>query len=833
MLVNGRRLAPGGVKSEAADINQIPAQMIDRIEVLTGGASATYGADAVAGVVNFIMRRVDGVEVSAGISGYQHDNRNRYIRGLMDQRGYEYPTGGTGFDGRGYNANIVIGGDFANGRGNATLYANWRKNDPLLQSARDYSSCALNREGTACGGSYNADVPNFIIAPLVDGGWGPYGYDYWQEEYLTLQPDSSLALFDDDNFYNYAPTNFFLRPDERWSIGAFAYYEINPRAEVYLETMAMNDYTRTQLAVGGTFFNEVYPLPIDNAYFPENFRNSLAEYWPEADKFGVYIGKRNVEGSPRADVLGHSSLRIVAGIRGLLAGEWDYDISYLHAQTASSSVYINDLLAPKVATAVDSRLCEPDPNCIPYQVFTYRGVTEEAAKNLPGTATITGDTSTDIFQAYVTGNTGWGLSAGDIMAAAGYEHRKVDYKRLSDSVFGSGQLLGWSFSIESVEGGYSVNELFFEANVPLLTDHFLARNMTLDIAYRWSDYSTSGGNSTYRVGLDWQALDWLRVRTGFNRAVRAPNVTELFIPQQIVRWWNIEDHCAGPQPVYSLEQCARSGVTAEQYGHISSPGGQEEFINVLAGGNPDLDPEEANTFTLGLVFDAGETMRLSFDYWVIDIDDVIDDIEPGVTLEQCALDGQLCELIRRGPDGSLWRSSDSYVAYISWNLGEWHWNGVDVAWDWVPNDRWHLGLVGAYYIKREISVISGDANSRYDCAGKANDRCDPLPEWRHTASATYDSGSFWAVTGRWRFYGPVDYEGEAQPLIGDSVDAKNYFDVNMVSRFMDTHELSFGVNNILDEEPPLIPGLSTNGNTVAGFYDTLGRFLYATVTLRW
>ena len=182
VLVNGRRMQPGGVKQYAPDVNQIPASMIERVEVLTGGASATYGADAVAGVVNFIMRRVDGVEVSVGASAYQHDNDHKYIQGLMDERGFEYPTGDSGFDGEAYNFDLVVGGDFADARGNATAYIAWRKNNELRQEARDFASCALNAAGDTCGGSGNAIIPNFYVSP-VEGPDSPFNWDDW--DYLT------------------------------------------------------------------------------------------------------------------------------------------------------------------------------------------------------------------------------------------------------------------------------------------------------------------------------------------------------------------------------------------------------------------------------------------------------------------------------------------------------------------------------------------------------------------------------------------------------------------------------------------------------------------------
>lgn len=190
VLMNGRRFQPGGTNTQYVDVNQIPASMIERVEVLTGGASAVYGADAVAGVVNFIMRKVDGVEISLGASAYQHNNDNSYMRGLMDDAGYDYPKGSSGFDGKAYDIDMIVGSDFAGGRGNATVYATWRKSDELLEGKRDYSSCALDATGTYCGGSGNTPIPNFFIYP-VDTVTGDVNWD--DEFFATLQSDSSLA----------------------------------------------------------------------------------------------------------------------------------------------------------------------------------------------------------------------------------------------------------------------------------------------------------------------------------------------------------------------------------------------------------------------------------------------------------------------------------------------------------------------------------------------------------------------------------------------------------------------------------------------------------------
>lgn len=820
VLINSRRMQASW--DDAADVNQIPTAMIERVEVLTGGASATYGADAVAGVVNFIMRRVDGVEFSAGISGYQHDNNNKFKQGIMDKSGFEYPTGNTGIDGKAYNFDFIIGGDLADGKGNATVFASWRKNDELLGADRDYSSCSLNIAATFCGGSANAEVPNFFIAPLTAGGEGPYGYDYYQEIFVTLQPDSSLADWDGTNLYNWAPPTHAQRPDERWSAGAFADFEVNEHAVAYLEILSAHDSTRAQIAESGTFFDEAYPLPISNALFPDAFVDSLKDYFPGDDRFGIYIGKRNTEGGPRSWSLEQNSFRIVAGVKGMINRNWDYDASYLQAQTSATDTSSNDLFAPKIFTAVNSELCAATAGCIPYEVFTYQGVTTEQADTLDGTAINHTDTSISVFNAYVTGDTDWGLTAGNVMAVFGYEWREHVFEGKSDEIYEQGALLGMGGPWPSVAGSYRVNELFTEFNVPLLADRSWARQMTLDLAYRWSDYTNSGSTSTFRLGLDWQIVDALRIRTGYNRAVRAPNINELFFPQTEGLWDGV-DPCSTETPVYSLEQCARTGVAADQYGKIlESPAFQ---YNALYGGNPDLKTEKADTTTFGIVVDASDTMRFSVDYWDIKIEDVISEIAPQLVIEQCAEFGSLCEAIERSGNGSLWQGT-GYVAATNLNLGEQHWRGIDTAWAWQLGDHWNFDLIGTYTLKKETTPIPNDPDSSYDCVGIASPACFWSAEWRHTFTATYDSNSFWALTGRWRFYSEVEWVWPFETYV-DGISATSYLDVNAVFRIMESHDLILGMNNVLDEEPPLI---STGGN---GFYEPLGRYLYARATFRW
>ncbi|MCH9694050.1 MAG: TonB-dependent receptor [Gammaproteobacteria bacterium] len=884
VLLNGRRMQPGGVSTQAVDVNQIPSAMIERIEVLTGGASATYGADAVAGVVNFIMRRMNGVEFSIGASGYQHDNSTGYLRGLMDAKNFVYPDGGSGIDGQAYNVDIVVGSDFADGRGNATAYATWRDNEELLQADRDYSSCALNGAATVCGGSANAIVPNFFIAPSGDAG-----SDFARSLFLTLQPDGSLAPDDGTNRYNYAPVNHFMRPDERYSFGTLIDYELSERATVYFEANYANNRTTGQIAESGTFFSEEYNLPRDNSVWPQAFTDSLialfdnqycaaygdptatppgdptvcatiandpagfaaalpadrfSQYDPnssEFNQFGVYIGKRNVEGGPRASNFLHDGFRVTTGVRGAITDNWDYDASFLYGSTSSSLAYINDFFAPRITTAVDGAACAATPGCIPYEVFTYQGVTPEMAAPLLGTAIGTGKTSTEVMSFFVTGDLGYTLPGADdsIMLVAGIEHRDENYERVSDSVFADGSLLGQGGPTPSVAGGYTVTELFTEANIPLLTGMAGAEALTLDLAFRYSDYSTSGGANTYRAGLDWQPIEKVRMRAGFNRAVRAPNVGELFGVQSLGLWTGA-DPCAGAAPTFTPAQCANMGVSAAQYGSITaSPAGQ---YNSITGGNPGLVPEEADTITVGFVIDPTDSMTVSVDYWDISIDQTISNIGAATILNQCGLFNTLCDQITRNPAGNLWQGTQGFVQDTTLNLGEANWEGVDVAGSWEidgAGGTFTTDLIATYMLTKKTTPLPAVPSSSYDCVGVISDRCYPSPEWRHTASVTYDSNETWQIEARWRFFSGVDYFengvlGTTDTIAqGEMSKNQSYFDLNGVFQFMENSDITVGVNNVLDEEPPLIGGtISNNANTIAGFYDTLGRFLYAKATVR-
>jgi outer membrane receptor protein involved in Fe transport len=833
VLVNGRRLQPGGIYSQAPDINQIPSSLVERVEVLTGGGSATYGADAVAGVVNFVMKKdFEGIELVAGGSGYQHKNDNKFIQSKMDARGFEYPDGNTGLDGKTANLDLTMGGDIDGGKGHITAYATWRQVDELRQEARDYSSCALNASGTACGGSGTTPNPNFYFYPVVNGET-----DYGQEEFWTLDQNGFIPSV--GNVYNYAPVNHFMRPDERFTLGAFANYEVNDNFRPYLEVSFMNDRTVAQIAESGTFYAEEYLLDINNPLFSDTQRDQFrAAYGAGVEQVAAYIGKRNVEGGARASDLEHSSFRIVTGAEGELTDTWTYDVSFLKGITSSNTAYLNDFFGPRIGQAIGAEGFDAcTGTCIPYEVFTFNGVTAEAADLLKGTAILKGVTSLTVLNGFISGETGFTVPGHSLPVAAviGLEHRQEKFERIADEVFAQGLLAGQGGPTPSIVGGYTVREVFGELSVPLIEDATFAKDVTLGLGGRYSDYSTSGGETTYKVDLDWSPVDDWKVRASYNRAIRAPNVNDLYTPEALGLWGGV-DPCSGATPTLTAAQCANTGVTAAQYGNIgASPANQ---YNGIFGGNPDLQPEIADTMSFGVVANLFEGFNFSVDYWDIQLEDVIGGIGGQLIVEQCGITGDayFCDRITRGPTGSLYLGNNNNVYDPNVNLASRHWRGIDLTANYdvdFAGGRLSTKLVGTQSLKKEYEVIPGSASSTYDCSGNVSVDCFAQPKWRHTLSVSYTTGDWWTATAKWRYFGEVDYVGTADQLAKNGLADQSYLD--LVGSFVISENVSLmtGINNIFDREPPMVgSALATNANTVSGYYDTLGRYLHASVTLK-
>jgi iron complex outermembrane recepter protein len=381
-----------------------------------------------------------------------------------------------------------------------------------------------------------------------------------------------------------------------------------------------------------------------------------------------------------------------------------------------------------------------------------------------------------------------------------------------------------------------------------------AQDLTLEGGYRYSSYSLGFNTNTYKVGMEWTPIHDIRLRASYNRAVRAPNLNELYTPAAVGAG-GTADPCWGTTPQYTPAECAKTGVSATQYGHLqTNPAAQ---INTKTGGNADLQPEKADTYSGGVVFQPSflQNFVMSVDYWSISIDNTITTLPSTVVLQECATgNGSTCDLIHRGANGSLWTNTPGdFVETNFQNIGKVSTKGIDVESayriDLPHGNKLSFNLDGTYTMDFLTQSITG--GPMYNCVGFYGSTCSaPLPAWRHVFSTNWMTP--WAgldMTFRWRFIGPSSVDGTStNPLLSgnsyyvgaDHIPGYNYFDFSASMPIGNNVDIRVGVNNIADKNPPLVPGGSLsscpnttcNDNTWVGTYDTLGRFIYGHITIK-
>jgi outer membrane receptor protein involved in Fe transport len=826
-LVNGRRLPPGP-SDELRDISIIPASLINRVDILTGGASAVYGSDAVAGVVNFMLdTEFEGFSVSAGYSAYQHDNDNAYMQELQRRRGFSFEDGNSGFDGAARNVDLAWGGRFAEGMGHAMAWVTYRENDPLFHGQRDYSSCALNAAGTACGGSATNATGNFYFYQAGRGVSASFNSaGRWQTGYGAP--------------FNYAPPNYYQRPDERFTSGAVVNYEVNEYFAPYFEAMMVNRKDSSQIAPSGAFFTPLLGVSCANPVLG----TACSELGLNpAGTVDIYVARRNVEGGPRRSDTSDLSYRFVVGSKGALAGSWNYDASFLFARTQNDTQGFNDFLTSRIQNALLNCPTGSFAGCQFYNVWRPGGVTPAAANALAGVSFNKTDTEMRVFNAYATGDAGFAFptASDNIWAVLGVESRYESYAFVADSNSASGNFAGAGAAAPPIDGFTKVSELFAEAAIPLFAGDGLFKSLDADIGYRYSDYERSGGASTYKIGLTGE-IGMVRPRFSYNRAIRAPGINDLFA-RQTVTLFQGADPCAGATPTFTQAQCARTGVSAAQYGRVPANPAQQN--NQFSGGNPNLVPEEADTYTIGLVVQPIENLSVAVDYYDIKIDDTIAAIGANTILNFCATTGDpfLCSRIQRNPvSGDIWRGENQFVRNTLDNFGELRARGIDLQSSYTfeaLGGRFFANFVGNFILEEESNPLPGvNENAKFDCAGRINPSCQ-TSEWRHIASLRY-SRDAWSVNLRWRHFGELDYIGnDGSRLTADTlvaakggIDAYNYIDLSGTYAIADNIELNIGVNNIADKEPPLVGVNNALNANAPGGYDQTGRYIFSSINVK-
>jgi iron complex outermembrane receptor protein len=862
VLIDGRRMPYGGVTSASAapDINQIPTQMIERVDILTGGASAVYGSDAVAGVVNFIMKKdFEGVQVTSQYNFYWHENDfsgpgsvklRDTIAGLEEVNPSQYALPDDSVtDGEGKELSLMVGVNSGDGRGNITAYATVFDSKAVLQGDRDYSACSLDTdpptEQFLCGGSGTSA-----------GGM----FTDFSTFYLTMDTAESFRDFDDPgDLYNFGPLNHYQRPERRYSLGAMGHYEFSEHADVYTQLM-FNDYESVaQIAPSGNFF-DTGTINCDNPFLPVN---SLATIGCGPGEIAAgtdvpfYIGRRNVEGGGRQQAFANSSFRVVAGVRGAINDAWGYDASAQYSNVSVNSNTLNYFVVNRLQRALDvinvngvptcqSVIDGSDPNCVPWNPFQPGGINQAQLNYLQATGLQTGRINQEIYNAAVNGDLGvYGikspLATDGVQLVFGTEWRRDTLQNTVDALQTAGQLAGSGGPTIGISGGTQVEELFMEARVPIAQDQAGAESLSFDTAYRYSDYGNGTQTDTYKFGLEWAPVQDVRLRGSYQKAVRAANIVELFTAQGFNLFDMDGDPCgaANRDPEASDQECIDSGVPVNQVGAnaLDSPAGQYNF---LQGGNTNLTPEDSDTYSYGVVFTPrfAPGLAITVDYFDIKIDDTISTFGAENSLNACYVnnDPAACARINRNPNGQLWVGTGNVVD-LNINIGSVHAKGWDLNASYTGLEMGRFGSLNFNLTGTLVDSLITDPGpgiDPFDCTGFYSSVCStnsvgvPTPEWRHRFRTSWVTPWDLDLSLTWRFMTKVEGFGFSTDRIDYELPAQDYFDLAANWAVTEKASVSLGINNVLDDNPPISAtvGTSGNGNTFPQTYDALGRYVF-------
>ena len=879
VLLDGQRIVPAQ-QNGTVDLNNIPVAIIARTEVLTGGASTTYGADAVSGVVNFITKKdFEGIDLS---SSYQ-----------ITERG----------DGPIFRTDLTLGGNFADGRGNAVLSVGYQKAKPVYQGDRDISVFGINSASTgAAAGTASGSSPTSVPVTLGFSNLGLIGVTG-----TTAQVNAAgTLLVAPYQGFNFNPFNIFQTPYERHNMYGAANYEVSDNLEVYARAIFSRNAVKTIIAPSG-IFGEALTIPGNNPYLPATLRDQLCTL------NGIALGAAcNTATAIRLPVVYRRTVEIGPRISDYRTTMFDTRVGATYAITDSIKANIeashgeSDLVQKQSGYVLRSRVqqalnannvntCTVTTNgCVPLNLFGNAGsISPAQAAFLNGSSTITIKNKLDQVRGLVSGDFGTTLpaAADPISFAVGAEYRKYGYLRDPDAFsISPGELGGAGGAVLPFAGGYSVKEGYAELVAPLAADKPLMQDLSVEAGIRYSAYDvdtrTAPQNkaTTWKVGLNWEASDAVKFRGNFQRAVRAPNIDELFRPVATGLTNLAIDACAGSAPVGNAAltaACIGQGAPAASIGSIPNPAAGQ--ANATFGGNVNLDTETADTYTVGLVLQPGGVasgLTITVDYYNIKVKDAIATATPGdvnaacfgtnpaaITLAQAA--SVACTSIRRsGTTGALSGSAASGVLGLPTpftNLGLLKTDGVDLTVDYKRD----LGFAELNWNfqgnwTRSSSFRASPTAFTRECVGYFSANCgvqsgnlQPELSWNQRTTLTFGSVD---VSVLWRYIDGMQYEGQAadfaarnftatsrnlfngvvrnvgpaaSPLAGNTynfnkIKAYSYFDLTVRWQVGEHFDLAAGVQNVFDRDPPLVGAQAgstgaNSGNTFPNTYDPLGR----------
>ncbi|CAN5420632.1 TonB-dependent receptor [soil metagenome] len=856
VLMNGRRVIPSN-SDGTVDVNIFPTALIRNIEIISGGASAAYGSDALAGVANFI--------IDDSFEGLQFDAQY----GITDRS-----------DAKTENYSLTLGGKFADDKGSAVFSVGRSTREKLYNASREFSAIS-GASGTSPLGSTVFDSNNLPTTAFVRGYFndatltntGSFGFNEGGSvfSYVRTLNFVSPGGIDFDGFrdrsvdylYNTGALNYLQLPLDRWNVYSAVKYQLTPSAEVYTNLL-FTEYTASQeLAASPAAAATGFRVPSTNPFISPALRTFLnARPNPNGsfrlDKRFTEVGGRNA----RYD---YDVYQGTIGIRGDIVGvkDWSYDVYGQYGRNQQVTVQTGNVSRSAVQTLLDAAdggrsLCTGG-----FDPFGISSLSAECISYISRTSQNVVVQEQSVVEASLQGSA-FTLPAGDARFALGIQYREDIYdfrpdaslSRVNPTVTradggtpGGSEIAGFN-PTPALKGATNSTEFFGELLVPLLTNLPFIQQLDLNLGYRYSDYSTVGGVKSYKADLDWEIFDSLRIRGGYSRSVRAPSIGELFAaggtnfpaigapsatglsgdPCDIRSSYR---QASNPNAAAVRALCLAQGISAASIDSFVFSNNQ---VSGISGGNPDLFEETSDSYTVGAVITSPfespwlSGLSASIDYYDIEITDVIGSIGASTQLQGCFnAQGQnptytntngFCQLFVRDPlSGSVQGARE-----IQGNLATLKTSGVDAQFDW----RLVLADVGAPAWGRiDLNVVIGwlENRERQDVAGgpfiSRTGTIDSVfgntfPEWKSLSSLNWSYGPA-ALGVRWRHVGEV-----TQFATTNKLDAVEYFDLNGSWDLNDSVSIRATVNNLSDEQPVVYsPGVQAN--TDPSTYDTLGR----------
>ena len=867
VLIDGRRVIPANGNG-VVDVNIIPPALIESVEVVSGGASAVYGSDAIAGVVNFKLKHdFDGVR--------------------LDGSWGETDRG----DGSEQSAGITAGLSFADGRGEAYGFIGYSERDAVAQSERSFSEVSLSYFGPGAGG----------VGP--DGGFLPSGSPTIPEGRTVLRPDQrpSLTAFQtlfefygypagtvpltDNTFsfnadgsvftagnrspgsvanfrgqqdprlandrgytYNFAPWNYLQLPLERVSAFGNASFQVGPAAELYAQALYA-DYT-ADTALAPTPASPLR-LPRSNPFIPADFAILLdSRPNPSAD---VLLSKRLVELGPRISSNDNEAYQLTFGSRGIVFGDWSYD-AYL--QTGAY-----DTTESQSGNALRSKVHEltyaPDGGvaaCGGLDLFGLNSISAACAEYIAAGGTNRAGYDQTIAEVSLTGAV-LALPAGDLSLAVGLMYKRDEYFYRADPI-GSVVLPDRMVDIQGfnasddIEGSDHNTDAYVEALVPVLEGRTGVERLEAVLGYRRSEYASAGGVDAYKAELLYDPVPTLRLRSSFQHAVRAPSVFELYQPLLPVSYDadpdSVLDPCtagspqrSGPNAPQVEALCLAQGMPADALAEFEDSDGVHFGVT---GGNPELGPETADTLTVGFALQSWSghpllsSMRFSLDWYRIEMDDAIVQLTALDYVPLCfdartnpefSTSNELCQQFSRDPaTGDMVDLTD-----VNQNIVGFEVSGIDAQLDWsfgLGPGQMGVNVLASWLDEYIVTKVQGLPS--VDDVGRVGVNIGAShPEWKWNLNLSYAWNSL-VVGGQWRYI-----DGMRDQVYDYSIPSYDYLDVFATYEFgpgmLDGLTLRAGVGNLTDDDPPLIPS-SIAANTDPSQYDLLGRRFYVSASYR-